>query len=751
MGLSVSDKKHIDLWRPGIPTLVGVPSILDGPTKVGFAPAYGRVVSLRMGSYRLGLRIVGVTLAVCGSLLWAQDQMAPFSMDHRAAAVAHSPVDVSFLLDGPAGKYGFVKVQDGHLATGDGHRIRFWGVNITDWSKGSRQIPSKGDAPFWAATLARFGVNSVRFQFLDLEAPRGLIANGTDNTRTLDPEQLDREDYFIAELEKRGIYIDFNLLVGRPFQEGDGVHDAKSLRQGAKGTSFFDAQLISLQKEYAQQLLSHVNPYNKLKYTDDPAVAIIEINNENAINVGFHGPSPFYEDELTSIYNRWLSNHRDQRQVSELRSISGVAPDVPVPLLNGRAQVAKAPPERFYAEAEFYNDLQRDYFVDMEQYVKQTLGSKSLVIATADHSHSSSGYPILLATSTMDIIDGHTYWQHPEYYVRKSAMVNDPWNSMVVELSRSAISGKPYTVSEVNDPFPNDYAGEAIPALAAYGSLQDWDGIFWYTFEPKIDAAWKPYVGDAFDISLDPLKMPELAEGALMFLRADVEKAHTSSERSYSQQQVFDSMLIPTTERPFYTEGFPLYLPLQHEVRISSLQGPPTGSFGPIAVPNPILSDTHQLAWYTSTQQTGLITIDTPRSQGLIGFVKAQGRVVSNLAADVGNNFCTILVTSMDKQPIETSSKLLLVAGGTVRNTDQVWNSAGTDVTAAGGPPTLVDQVKGKITLRKMQKARAVSLQAMDGAGQPIGTPVQAVARGNDWEIPIGETTTTWYLITITR
>jgi hypothetical protein len=704
-----------------------------------------------MNGRRFARIILGLT--VCVPLLWAQNQngMAPFSMDHRRAALTHSPVDVSFLLNAPAGKDGFVKVQNGHLATGNGHRIRFWGVNITDWSKGSRQIPSKDDAPFWAATLARFGVNSVRFQFLDLEVPRGLISNATGNTRSLDPEQLDREDYFIAELEKRGIYVDFNLLVGRPFQEGDGVHDANLLRQGAKGTSFFDARLIELQKEYAQQLLTHLNPYTKAKYTDDPAVAIVEINNENAINVGFHAPAPFYQDELTSIYNSWLAKHRNQEQVARLRIISGVAPDGLVPLLGGRGQAAKAPPERFYAEAEFYNDLQRGYFLDMEKYLKQTLGSKSLVIATADHSHSSSGYPILLATSSMDIIDGHTYWQHPEYYVRKLPMVNDPFNSMVVELSRSAIAGKPYTVSEVNEPFPNDYAGEGIPALAAYGSLQDWDGIFWYTFEPKIDAAWKPYVGDPFDISLDPVKMPELAEGALMFLRADVEKARSTSERSYSQQQVFDSMLIPTTERPFYTAGFPLYLPLQHEVRISSLNGPPTQSFGEISPPNPILSDTRELAWYTSPPQTGLITIDTPRSQALIGFVKAQGKAVSNLAADVRNNFCTILLSSMDTQPIATSAKLLLVAGGTVENTGQVWNSAGTDVTAAGGSPTLVDQVKGTITLRKIQGAHAVSLQAMDGAGQPVGPSVQAVASGNDWKIPIGDTTTTWYQITIAR
>src|ERR1700689_822172 len=123
----------------------------------------------------------------------AQDPpgMVPFALDHRRAAESHSPVDVSFLLEAPAGKHGFIQVSNGHLATGDGQRIRLWGVNITDWSKGSRQVPSKEDAPLWAATLARFGVNCVRFQFLDLPTPRGLIDGKRDDTRALDLEQFD--------------------------------------------------------------------------------------------------------------------------------------------------------------------------------------------------------------------------------------------------------------------------------------------------------------------------------------------------------------------------------------------------------------------------------------------------------------------------------------------------------------------------------------------------------------------------------
>jgi hypothetical protein len=703
---------------------------------------------------RLILALALLAIA-CDPWIQAQsnDGMVPFVMDHRAGLLSRSPADVSFLLDAPAGKHGFIKVVNGHLAAGDGERIRLWGVNLTDWSMGSRQIPAKEDAPFLAATLARFGVNCVRFQFLDLEAPRGLIDGHAQGSRTLDAMQLDKEDLFVAELEKRGIYVDFNLLVGRPFEGGDGVEDADVIRQGAKGTSLFDRRMIELQKEYAQQLLGHRNSYTGLKYSEDPAVAIVEINNENALNVGFRAPSPFYEHELTEMYNKWLAGHKTSAEIAALRNLSGVTGDhALVPLLGGfRNPGATAPPERFLAEAEFYNDAQRDYFAEMEGYVKGTLGSKSLVIATADHSHSGSGYPILLATSAMDVIDGHTYWQHPETNVRKSPMVNDPFNSTVVELSRSAIAGKPYTVSEVGNPFPNDYDGEGIPILASYGALQDWDGIFWYTFEPKSDPAWKPYIGDPFDLSLDPVKMPELAAGALMFLRGDIENANNVMKRSYTEKQVLDSMLLPPGDRPYFTQGFPLDLPLEHEVRISSLAGPPTQLIRALPIPDQIRSDTGQLAWFHSAQNGGLVTIDSPRSQALIGFVKSNGQSVTNFTADVDNKFCSIVLSSLDQQPIAKASRLLLVAGGRVENSGQQWNVAGTDVTNWGGSPTLIEQVKGSLTLRQLGNARSIHLQPIDGAGRALGPRIDAPNSGDRWTLQLGNPVTTWYEITVDR
>ncbi|HEY1464114.1 MAG TPA: hypothetical protein VGF44_11915 [Terriglobales bacterium] len=694
-----------------------------------------------------------ILLLICAVSATAQT-LQPFTMDHRKASLNHSasPVDVSFLLDAPAGKHGFVRVQDGHFVTDDGKRINFWGMNITDWSKGSVMVPSKEDAPLWAATLARFGVNAVRFQFLDLLTPRGLIDSKREDTRAFDPEQLDREDFFIAELKKQGIYIDFNLLVGRPFKAGDGVQDADKIREGAKGISLFDPKLIELQKEYAKQLLTHYNPYTKLKYTDDPAVAIVEINNENALWIGSHGPTPYYDRELADLYNAWLKKNLSAGELNRLRDIAGVTANDAVPLLQSPQDIESAPKTRFYAESRFFLDAEKSYFDDMRKYLVKDLGIKSIIISTADHSHVNSGYPLLLATSSFETTDGHTYWQHPWEMKVKAPMVNDPFDSTVVELSRTAVVGKPYTVSEVNHAFPNDWGNEGIPILAAYGAFQDWDGIFFYTFEPKASPDWKPYVGDPFDISLDPVKMPELAAGALIFLRRDVSPARTTIARSYSRDQVFDSVLLPqATDRPYYTPGFPLSIPLQHGSRISSLDGAPTRQFTEPQIPNPILSDTNQLAWYYSSAMAGLVTVDTPQSQALIGFVGANGKSVSNLSADVQNRFCTIQLDSLEPEPISRASKLLLTTGSRVENQGMQWNWIHNGLTDWGGSPTLIEPVIGKITLRNLDGAKSVFAQPLDGSGQPFGPPLPASKTLDGWAIAIGTPATTWYEVIVQR
>ncbi len=186
--------------------------------------------------------IVGLLflLAAAGLAQWDDNLLKPFVVNHRAGCP--SLADVSFLLEAPAGKDGFIRVQGGHLVKPNGQRIRLWGVHLTDWSRGSVELPPKEDAPMWAGTLARFGVNCVRLHFLDLAAPRGIIAAG-DDSRHFDAQQLDRLDFMVSELKKRGIYVDLNLNVGRSYKASDGVQDYDKIQWG-KGLVMFDARLI---------------------------------------------------------------------------------------------------------------------------------------------------------------------------------------------------------------------------------------------------------------------------------------------------------------------------------------------------------------------------------------------------------------------------------------------------------------------------------------------------------------------------
>ena len=697
---------------------------------------------------RIALPLLLALLSTAASAQqWNDSLLEPFVMDHRAAPV-NSPADVSFLLDAPAGKSGFVRIVNGHLAKGDGSRLRLWGVHLTDWSRGSVLLPQKEDTPMWAATLARFGVNVVRLHFIDLDAPRGIIAAGGTDSRSFDPQQLDRLDFLVAELKKRGIYVDLNLNVGRSYKAGDGVRDFDKIRW-AKGMTLYDPRLIELQKDYAKQILTHRNPYTNTEYRNEPSVAIVEILNENALYVGFNAP-PYYDSLLTSQYNAWLAKHRTPAELQRLREITGVEGNADIPRLKG-AEVGTAPKERFDAEMSFVSDVESAFYLDMARYLKDSLGVKVPITGTADHSHSGSSYPMLASLAKLDIMDGHVYWQHPGSPPPvNTPMVNDPLHSTVVQLARTAVAGKPYTVSEFNHPFPNDWASEGIPILAAYGRLQDWDAIILYTFEPKKDADWKSYVGDPFDISLDPVRMTQMAVGSLMFLRGDVRSALTMDVRTYSHDQVFESRKLGRAEQPYFTPGFPAALPLVHGSRIGSFDGPPTRSYSPLTA-SPIVSDTKELTWLTSPENTGLVTVETDRTQALIGFVKANGKSLRNLSADIDNTFATLVLSSLDGNPLSRTSRMLLSTGSRVSNTGLKWNPERTRTLDQGGAPSLIEPVTGRITLRNLTGVTSVSAVALDGSGKPIGAPIAGTRSAAGWTLPIGTPVTTWYVISVKR
>ena len=216
--------------------------------------------------------------------------------------------------DAPAGRHGRLGVRDGHFYFADGARARFWGINVV--SNGN--FPSHEDAPMVAARLEKLGYNLVRVHGIDMPAPNGLLDISGGDRQTFSVSQLDKLDYFIYQLKQHGVYTNINLHVSRVFTEADGVVDAAIIPEQSKAVSVFDDRIITLQKEYAQKLLSHINPYTGLSYADDPAVAFVEINNENNLlrewELGrlFGKPNsdgtltPYYTNELDNKWNRWL-------------------------------------------------------------------------------------------------------------------------------------------------------------------------------------------------------------------------------------------------------------------------------------------------------------------------------------------------------------------------------------------------------------------------------------------------------------
>ncbi len=173
----------------------------------------------------------------------------------------------------------FVSIDNqGHFSV-NGKRIRFFGTNAVTGGA----FPTKSKAWFVAGRLRKMGFNLVRFHHMDNHwSTESLFIRG-QGTRHLNPTTLDRLENFIAALKRNGIYADINLHVSRTFEPMDGVPDADSIRNFAKGVSYFDPILIALQKEYARELLTHVNPYTHQTLANDPVMAMVEITNENSL------------------------------------------------------------------------------------------------------------------------------------------------------------------------------------------------------------------------------------------------------------------------------------------------------------------------------------------------------------------------------------------------------------------------------------------------------------------------------------
>jgi hypothetical protein len=222
-----------------------------------------------------------------------------------AAATVTSVADLN---PKPAGASGFIRPRGGRFYDEKGRRVRFLGVNFTFGAN----FTDADSARKVAARLRKFGINVVRLHHMDYSsAPTGILDPRFSDTQHLDAGQLDRLDRLIASLKEQGIYANINLHVSRHFNAADGFTEADKLPGQGKVVNFFMPRMIELQKKYARDLLTHRNPYTKTHYAEEPAVAFVELTNENTLlGAAWEGtldilPKPYHE-ELQKQWNVWL-------------------------------------------------------------------------------------------------------------------------------------------------------------------------------------------------------------------------------------------------------------------------------------------------------------------------------------------------------------------------------------------------------------------------------------------------------------
>lgn len=215
----------------------------------------------------------------------------------------------NWLHDAPAGKHGHVKVQsNGQLAFTDGSPASFWGTTTvygTTFPEKKEEVIKLADA------IAARGYNMVRFHHNDI-ARNGLgyLQENPKSNSKLDKKGIDRLDFFISELIKRGIYIYIDIVDYRTFKPEDGFEDYEALNKlgnyGWKGV-FPHPKIVAAWKRSVTELLKHKNPYTGKTYGEDPAMVSIEILNENGPfwDWSFKVTPPilkWYDEE----WNKWL-------------------------------------------------------------------------------------------------------------------------------------------------------------------------------------------------------------------------------------------------------------------------------------------------------------------------------------------------------------------------------------------------------------------------------------------------------------
>ncbi len=170
------------------------------------------------------------------------DQFGPAMLDLRG--MLNEPV---------AGSHGRIAAKDGDLVfSGNGQKVRFWGVVSEPWIWPT----DKAQIDYMARRLAKNGVNLVRLHIARGDGPP---------TRFLDTVQ-----YTVHALKQQGVYSYLSWFCTACY--GDQTNRL-----------YFDPEVQQEYQGWVRTILGSPNPYTGMPLAKDPAVAAVELIDEDSL------------------------------------------------------------------------------------------------------------------------------------------------------------------------------------------------------------------------------------------------------------------------------------------------------------------------------------------------------------------------------------------------------------------------------------------------------------------------------------
>jgi hypothetical protein len=702
-----------------------------------------------------------------------------FSFDPGPDPYSDSAIDLRFLNEPIAGQNGFVSRSGDQFLLGNGQPVRFWAVNA---------IPdSATDVDELARFLAKRGVNMVRWH-------TSIYDNGAPALHNVRNDKIDQLHRLVTAMKKEGVYtkISFFFILGlriKPEWDIDGYNAAwlsahpEEASSAPFGLQFFDEDFKYAYKQWARQLLTRPNPYedDKAPLRDDPAVAIIECQNEDNLFFWTFNPDrypPEAQHKLESLFAAFLIEKYGglENAIQTWGSGNGWTGDAPADgrmglrgawYMTGQYQGSSYDRLRIADQIEFLGRLQHDWYQEMIGYMRDDLGCRCLFSAsnwtTADNR-------FLLdlehySYTAADVIDTHSYFSPfiSEKGVFTAVSGGDRFygipavnNPRRLPAAFKQIEGHPSILSEFTWTQPSLYKAEGPLMMAAYGAMTDIDGLFWFALS---DPGWQEGNG-TWNIA-SPSILGQFPGAALLYRRGDVAAAPVVVREGRSLESIYhkETALVVESQNEDPTRNLePSDTPGELD-NLAFLTGKVELGFDRDEdMVSPLLSELIDydqrrvksitseldLFWGTapglnppdSEPATGWFKVNTPRSQGASGWLAEAGPLaLENVTLDMENRFGNVLVTSLDGLPLALSSRVLIQAGtrdwprafktNPVTLTRDGKQYAGAAIVDSGTLPWQIEGIRAAVELKGMGEIERV--EALDGNGYPLAElePVQ--------------------------